>query len=96
MRHPFGEIREEGLELPVAEVAVRHLRPLVFDDEVDVHLRVASARGATFELGYLVALDGEPRATAVTVHAVVSPGDSPVRCPDWLVSLASGSSPSSD
>ncbi|HTX64124.1 MAG TPA: thioesterase family protein [Acidimicrobiales bacterium] len=93
--HPFGGIREEGLELPVAEVAVRYLRPLVFDDEVDVHLAVTSARGATFELGYLVALDGEPRATAVTVHAVLGRGGRPIRCPEWLVSLVSEPSPAS-
>lgn len=91
--HPFEGIRQEGFELPVAQVAVRYLRPLLFDDEVDVHLVVASARGATFELGYLAAVDGEPRATAVTVHAVVGPRGRPVRCPEWLGSLASPPSP---
>lgn len=86
--HPFDVLREEGFELPVAEVAVRYLRPLVFDEEVDVHLTVARAKGATFELGYLVAVAGQPRATAVTLHAVVGPGGRPVRCPEWLALLA--------
>jgi len=91
--HPFDEIRATGVELPVAEVAVRYLRPLYFDDEVDVHLRVAHAKGATFELGYLLSVGGEPRATAVTLHAVVGPTGRPVRCPPWLAALAAPVSP---
>jgi acyl-CoA thioester hydrolase len=87
--HPFARIREDRFELPVVEVAIRYRRPLLFDEEAQVHLNVASAEGAAFELGYLVAVDSEPRATAVTVHAVVGPGGRPVRCPEWLVGLAS-------
>lgn len=86
--HPFDQMREEGFELPVVEIAVRYLRPLRFDEEVDVHLTVAQARGATFELGYLVSVGGEARATAVSIHGVVGPGGRPVRCPKWLADLA--------
>jgi acyl-CoA thioester hydrolase len=93
--HPFDGIRREGLELPVAELVVRYLRPMVFDDVVDVHLSVGSTRGATFELGYLLVVDDQPRASATTLHAVIGPGGRPVRCPDWLASLASAPSPSS-
>lgn len=90
--HPFDQIRESGFELPVSEVAVRYLRSLAFDDEVDVHLRLARARGASFQIDYLLTVAGRPRATAVTVHAVVGPGRRPVRCPEWLVALAGSSS----
>lgn len=85
---PFDRMRAERFELPVVEVAARYLRPLHFDDEVDVHLVVASARGATFEIGYLLTVGGEPRATAVTVHGVIGPRGLPVRCPAWLCELA--------
>ena len=62
-----------------------------FDELVDVHLVVASASGATLQLGYLVAADGEPRATAVTVHGVVATGTGrPTRAPRWLRDLAGG------
>ncbi len=91
--HPFAEVRREGYELPVAEVAVRYLRPLFFDEEVDVHLAVVEAKAATFRLGYLLEVGGQPRATAVTVHAVVGPGGRPVRCPGWLVALVGPCSP---
>ena len=89
--HPYDAIRASGFELPVSELAVRYLRPLAFDDVVDVHLRVVRAKGATFELGYLLVVAGQPRATAVSLHAVVGPAGRPVRCPGWLAALAAAS-----
>lgn len=90
--HPYDELRRSGIELPVVEVAARYLRPLVFDDLVDVHVVVARVRAATVELGYFLAVDGSPRATAVTVHGVVAVGSGrPVRSPRWLHDLAAGS-----
>ncbi len=87
--HPYAELREEGIELPVVELAVCYLRPLRFDDVVDVHLVVAAAGGATLELGYLVRSGGQPRATAVTLHGVVATGTGrPARAPAWLRALA--------
>jgi acyl-CoA thioester hydrolase len=86
--HPFNVMRAEGFELPVVELAARYLRPVVFDELVDVHLVVASARAAVFEIGYLLTVDGEPRVTAVTVHAVTTANGHPRRCPAWLVALA--------
>ncbi|MGC8471810.1 MAG: acyl-CoA thioesterase [Acidimicrobiales bacterium] len=86
--HPYTAIRESGFELPVVKATVRYLRPLAFDDAVDVHLRVAQAKGATFEIDYLLVVGGEPRATAITVHAVIGPEGRPVRCPGWIVAQA--------
>lgn len=86
--HPFDVMRESGYELPAVQVSVRYLRPLLFDEQVDVHLTVAQAKGATFQFGYLLSVGGQPRATAVTVHGVVGPGGRPVRCPKWLADLA--------
>jgi len=89
--HPYDELRHAGAELPVVEVAVRYLRPLRFDDLVDVHVVVASVRAATVELGYYLAVEGRPRATAVTVHGVTSVTTGrPVRSPRWLHELAAG------
>ena len=70
--HPYAELRQEGIELPVIELAVRYLRPVRFDDVVDVHLVVASSSATTLQLGYLVTVEETARATAVTVHGVVS------------------------
>jgi acyl-CoA thioester hydrolase len=86
--HPFDRMRAEGWELPVVEVVARYHRPLRFDEEVDVHLVVAATRGATLEIGYVLMVGDELRATAATAHGVIGPLGRPVRCPEWLVSLA--------
>jgi acyl-CoA thioester hydrolase len=89
--HPYDLLRKEGVELPVVELSVRYLRPVHFDEMVDVHLVVASSSGATLELGYLVAVGGQARATAVTVHGVVATGTGrPTRAPRWLRELGRG------
>jgi acyl-CoA thioester hydrolase len=86
--HPYDQQRTEGVDLPVIEVHVRYLRPLRFDELVDVHAVVASVGKATFQMGYLLTVDGEARATAVSVHAVVGAGGRPLRTPAWLRALA--------
>lgn len=89
--HPYHELRRSGVELPVVEVRARYLRPLHFDDLADVHVTVVAVGGATVELAYLVAVGGSPRATAVTLHGVVSTASGrPVRSPSWLRELAAG------
>lgn len=85
--HPYTALLEEQMELPVVEVAVRYRRALYFDDLVQVHLVPASVSGATLQIGYLLTVDGQPRATAVTVHGVIINGR-PTRAPDWLEDLA--------
>ena len=88
--HPYTEWREQGLDAAVLEAYVRYRRPLRFDDEVDVHLRLASATRTTFQMAYLLTTDDEPAATAVTVHGLVGTGGRPARLPAWLVELGGG------
>jgi acyl-CoA thioester hydrolase len=94
--HPYDAVRGgdagDAREFPVLEVSVRYRRPLHFDDEVAVSLRIGAVRGATFQIAYLLAKEGEARATAVTVHGCVDTAGRPVRLPDW-VRQRSGSGP---
>jgi acyl-CoA thioester hydrolase len=85
--HPYDNVRLEGIDFSVVELAVRYLRPLRFGELVDIHVALAWAKGATFQMSYLLAVDGEPRATAVTVHAVVDHDGRAVRTPVWLLQL---------
>lgn len=85
--HPYTALRATGTDLSVIEVAARYLRPVRFDDLVDVHLGVLAVRGATFALCYLLAVGDEARATAVTVHAALDAAGRPVRLPAWLRAL---------
>jgi acyl-CoA thioesterase FadM len=51
---------------------------------------MGSATRTTFQMAYLLTVDDQPRATAVTVHGCVNGAGRPVRMPSWLVQLAGG------
>ncbi len=82
--HPYGEVRREGINFAVLEVAVQYRRPLFFDDQVDIHVRAAARSRATFQLGYLLTVDHEVHATAVTVHGCVDADGRARRLPSWI------------
>jgi acyl-CoA thioester hydrolase len=83
--HPYHVLREEGIDMVVLEAFVRYRQPLRFDEVMQVHLCLASANRTTFQMAYLLAVDGEPRATAVTVHGSITIADGrPTRSPAWL------------
>ena len=85
--HPYSSLRDEGIDIAVLEAAVRYRQPLRFDDLVTVHVHFAAATRTTFQIGYLLTVAGEVRATAVTVHGCVTAQGRPVRMPAWLVAL---------
>jgi acyl-CoA thioester hydrolase len=85
--HPYQSIRDEGIEMNVLEAWVKYRRPLLFDDVVDVHVDLASVERASFQMGYLLTVDGEERATGITAHGAVTPQGRPVRLPNWLRDL---------
>jgi acyl-CoA thioester hydrolase len=86
--HPYDAIRAEGFDFPVLEIRVRYRKPLRFDELVDVHVVVGDVKGATFQMAYLLRVDGEARATAVTGHGAVRSDGRPARTPRWLRDLA--------
>jgi acyl-CoA thioester hydrolase len=85
--HPYTEMRAEGVDYAVLEAFVQYRQPLRFDDVVHVHLRLGAATRATFQMAYLLTVNGEVRATAVTVHGCVNAAGRPVRMPAWLLQL---------
>ena len=85
--HPYTELRADGIDSAVLEVFVQYRQPLRFDDLVTVHLRLGSTTRTTFQMGYLLTVGDEPRATAVTVHGYVTADGRPTRLPTWLVDL---------
>ena len=86
--HPYPSVRAEGVDFAVLEVYLRYLKPLRFDDVVRVHVVIGAATRATFQLGYLLTVDGVVHATAVTVHGCVGPDGRPVRMPAWMRALS--------
>ena len=78
------ETGDAGREFPVLELAVRYRKPLHFDDVVDVSLVIGAVTRTTFQVAYLLSVDGEARATAVTVHGCVDVAGRPTRLPTWV------------
>lgn len=85
--HPYDEVRAAGIDFAVLEVYVRYRRPLRFDEVVDVHVSVGALTRATFQVGYLLTVGGETRATAVTVHGAVDAEGRARRMPLWMGAL---------
>lgn len=87
--HHYQSVRDDGVEFAVLEAYVRYRAPLAFDDEVVVHVGIGRVSRATFQVGYLMTVDDEPRATAVTVHGCVTRDGRAARMPTWLAEVAS-------
>jgi acyl-CoA thioester hydrolase len=84
----YAQTRDDGIDLAVIEAFVQYRSPLRFDEEVDVHLVLGKQTRMTFQVGYLLTVADEPRATAVTVHTCVDATGRPVRPPQWLREFA--------
>jgi acyl-CoA thioester hydrolase len=82
--HPYQEIRAEGIDMNVLEAFCQYRKPLLYDDIVEVHTTMASVERASFQMAYLLTVDGETRATAVTAHGCVTPAGRPTRLPSWM------------
>jgi acyl-CoA thioester hydrolase len=83
--HPYLDIRAEGVDFAVIEATVAYISPLHFDDVVDVHVTLAAATRASFQIAYLLTVDGRPVATGVTVHGCFTPDGRPTQPPSWLL-----------
>ena len=91
--HPYQEIRAEGIDLSVLEVATQYRSPARFDDVVAVHVRVPWVKAATFQVDYLLTVDDRTCVLAATVHGAVDPTGRPARTPPWLRSLLAADAP---
>ncbi len=82
--HPYDQVRDDGIDFAVLEAYLRYRIPLRFDEMVDIHVELGALTRTTFQVGYLVAVAGEARATAVTVHGAVGQSGRGQRMPSWL------------
>ncbi len=82
--HPYESVRLEGFDFPVLELFVQYRRPLRFEEQVTVHVGTGHFTRATFQVAYLLTVEGEARATAVTVHGAIDSRGRAVRMPSWL------------
>jgi len=86
--HPYSEIRAGGIEMAVLEVLVRYRMPLKFDDVVDIGVTLSKLGRASFQMAYVLTVEREVRATAVTAHGCIDAEGRPIRLPRWFEDLA--------
>jgi acyl-CoA thioester hydrolase len=86
--HPYVDIRADGVDFAVVDLAIGYEKPLYFDDEVVVAVQLAEVSRASFTLAYELGTDRGRCASARTRHAAVGPDGRPRRLPGWIGSLA--------
>jgi acyl-CoA thioester hydrolase len=87
----YRELEQRDVRLPVIETGARFLRPVLYDDLIEVRTRVAAVSGARLSFEYEIHRDGTdgPLATAFTAHAAVNGQGRPRRLPVDVLSLLS-------
>jgi len=78
---PYRQLEEDGFRLPVLEVAVKYLRPAVYDDTVTIVTTLRERPLLRIRLEYEVYRGEELLATGSTVHAFIDRSGRPVRPP---------------
>jgi acyl-CoA thioester hydrolase len=81
----YAELHRGGLDMVVTEAQLRYLRPLFFDDELEVACACTHVGRASFTFSYLLLRGGERCASAMTRHACIDSRTlRPIRIPAWL------------
>jgi len=79
----YRELESRDVRLPVIETGARFLKPVLYDDLIEVRVRVAALSGARVTFEYELHREGTegPVATAFTAHAAVNSQGRPCRLP---------------
>ncbi len=80
----YRELEGAGFFLPVLEVAVKYLKPALYDDGVTIITTLAEKPLLRIQLSYEVRRGEELLATGQTAHAFVDRGGRPVRPPPFF------------
>ena len=85
----YKDLEAADLHLPVIEVGARFLKPVLYDDLLEVRTRVSEHSGARVRFEYELHREGTegPLAVAFTAHAAVDGRGRPRRLPVALRSL---------
>ena len=85
----YKDLEAAGLHLPVIEVGARFLKPVLYDDVIQVRTRVGEHSGARLRFEYELVREGTegPLAVAFTAHAAVDGQGRPRRLPKALRSV---------
>lgn len=87
----YRELESRDVRLPVIETGARFLKPVLYDDLIEIRVRVAALSGARVTFEYELHREGTegPVATAFTAHAAVNAQGRPCRLPPDVRTLLS-------
>ena len=80
---PYSELRKSGFEVVLIDAYAKYLRPVLYDDLLEVTLQLESLTRVKFSFLYTVSVGGELKAKGRTTHCVIKNGK-PVRIPHEL------------
>jgi len=80
---PYSELRKMGFEVVLIDAYAKYLRPVYYDDLLEVHLKLEDLSKVKFVFAYTVAVEGELKAKGKTTHCVIKNGK-PVKIPEEL------------
>jgi acyl-CoA thioester hydrolase len=93
---PYRQLEAEGYRLPVLEVAVKYIRPAVYDDTLTIITKMKEKPALRIRLEYEVYRGTELLATGQTMHAFVDREGRPVRPPAHVVAAMNKAFPAAD
>jgi len=87
----YRALEEQGVRLPVIEAGASYVRPLLYDDIVEVRTRLSAHSGARLAFDYELHRDGTdgPLVTGFTAHAAIDGSGRARRLPTALRRLLS-------
>jgi len=79
----YRELEQQGLRLPVIEARAEYIRPVLYDDLLEIRTRLVALSGARMSFTYEVHRSGSPGAlaTGFTAHASIDAEGRPRRLP---------------
>ncbi len=86
----YRQLEADGFRLPVLEVAVKYLRPALYDDTITIVTTLREKPLLRIRLDYEVRRGEELLATGSTVHAFIDREGKPVRPPASVVAIFGG------
>ena len=80
---PYSELRKRGFEVVLIDAFAKYLRPVFYDDLLEVELKLEDLSKVKFVFSYTVSVNGELKAKGRTTHCVIRNGK-PVKIPEEL------------
>jgi acyl-CoA thioester hydrolase len=80
---PYSEFRKSGYEVVLIDAFAKYMRPIFYDDLVEVILSIDELTKVKFSFSYKVLVGEELKAKGKTTHCVIKNGK-PVKIPNEL------------